>query len=78
MNGYSCTKYTMPSHGLDIIDGIPVTLKDNIMYSCVLGTSKTPIRLGTYVEKKAVWEPSDAMTQWLSSYREELVSRSRK
>ena len=78
MNGIHYLKHSMPSHGLDIIDGIPVTLKDNIMYSCVLGTSKTPIRLGTYVEKKAIWEPSDAMSQWLSSYREELVSRARK
>ena len=71
----------MPSHGVDIIDGIPVILKDGIMYACQPGlTGQAQIKLGTYIAstKKATWEASEAMQSWLTSYRENLVSRSRK
>lgn len=73
----------MPSKA-DIIDGIPVTLKEGIMYS-FHGTGsygslnkETPIKLGTYADKKATWIKSDAQDTWLNSFRDTLVPRSRK
>ena len=72
----------MPSHGAEIIDGVPVILRDSTMYSFHHGASQpaTPIALGTYdsATKKATWNSPDALSGWLSSYREGLISRSRK
>ena len=69
----------MPSHGVDIIEGIPVVIKSGIMYA-YHPSNPVPVRLGSYVAdtKKAVWETSDAISNWLVSYRQDLVSRSRK
>jgi hypothetical protein len=69
----------MPSHGVEIIDGIPVILRESVMYSFQPGSSGSQIPLGTYdsATKKAAWSSSD-LTEWLSSYRESLASRSRK
>ena len=70
----------MPSHGVDIIDGIPVTLKSGAMFAFQPGSS-TSFQLGTYdsTQKKASWSlDTSAMTGWLESYRESLVPRSRK
>lgn len=72
----------MPSHGVEIIDGIPVYLKTNVMYAFQHGMtpSVSSIRLGTYDSdtKSAKWEISDSMTSWLSSYQTQLLPRSRK
>ena len=74
----------MPSHGVEIIEGIPVILRDGIMYSFHPGTTQgsmtTSMKLGTYnqVTKKATWNSSDSMDSWLLSYRESLTPRSRK
>ena len=72
----------MPSHGAEIIDGVPVILRDSTMYSFHHGASQpaTQIALGTYdaATKKATWNDNDALSGWLSSYREGLTSRSRK
>jgi hypothetical protein len=67
----------MPSHGAEIIDGIPVVLNDSVMYAFQV---TPPIRLGTYNAgtKLATWESSDAISNWLESFRESLTSRSRK
>jgi hypothetical protein len=68
----------MPSKA-DIIDGIPVTLKDGIIYSFSQAGSGIPqIKLGTYKDKVATWIKSEAQDSWLSSFRENLVPRSRK
>ena len=68
----------MPSHGVDIIDGIPVLLKDGLMYAFQLNTVLN-LQLGTYdsVEKKAVWS-LNTTEAWLQSYKETLQPRSRK
>ena len=68
---------SMPSHGVDIIDGIPVILMGSIMYAFQQGSSMT-LALGTYdaALKKATW--SGDMSAWLESYKESLVARSRK
>jgi hypothetical protein len=44
----------MPSHGVDIIDGIPVYLKGAILYAFQHGTTliNSPIKLGTYDSDK--------------------------
>uniref|UniRef100_A0A6C0ANC0 Uncharacterized protein n=1 Tax=viral metagenome TaxID=1070528 RepID=A0A6C0ANC0_9ZZZZ len=74
----------MPSHGVEIIDGIPVHLKDGNMLAFQHGSSLNseiqPIKLGTYdsTTKKATWSPSDAMTQWLENFRATMTGRSRK
>jgi hypothetical protein len=72
----------MPSHGVEIIDGIPVYLKINIMYAFQHGMtpSASPIRLGTYDSDKkcAKWESSETMRSWLSNYQTQLAPRSRK
>ena len=70
----------MPSHGVEIIEGIPVLLRDGIMYAFQHGVaSPSSIRLGSYnaTMKKATWE-SAALPQWLTTYKTNLVARSRK
>jgi len=72
----------MPSHGADIIDGIPVILRGSQMFAFQPGQSPSvaKIQLGTYdsATKKAIWTPSDEISKWLTHYQESLVSRSRK
>jgi len=71
----------MPSHGAEIIDGIPVILRDSVMYSFQPGSPpSSQVVLGNYdaATKKATWTDSEARSVWLSSYRESLTSRSRK
>jgi hypothetical protein len=79
----------MPSHGVEIIDGIPVYLKDGNMLAFQHGSSLNsdqaatvvaPIKLGTYdsTTKKATWSPSDQMAQWLDTFRASMTGRSRK
>lgn len=77
----------MPSHGVEIIDGIPVYLKDGNMLAFQHGSSlnsdfasNAPIKLGTYdaTEKRATWFASDAMVQWLDTFRATMTGRLRK
>ena len=71
----------MPSHGIEIIDGIPVTLKDGVMYAFQPGTQITlPIRLGTFSQdtKIATWEPSQNFAQWVTTHQSTLTPRQRK
>lgn len=72
--------YAMPSHGVEIIEGIPVTLKDGVMYAFQIETpSVTPIILGTCSPtKRVIWEHRDSEATWLSSFRATLVAKSRK
>ena len=71
----------MPSHGTEIIDGIPVILKDGVMFAfqhaCETGA---PIRLGAYdvATKKTNWDMKDDTANWLAKYKEALLARSRK
>lgn len=72
----------MPSHGVDIIDGIPVILKGTVMYAFQPGipVTGTSLQLGTYdsATKKAIWESGNSSNEWLTSYQHDLVARSRK
>ena len=72
--------YAMPSHGVEIIEGIPVTLKDGVMYAFQFATPPvTPIILGTCSPtKKVIWEHRDSEATWLNTYRTTLVAKSRK
>lgn len=73
--------YTMPSHGVEIIEGIPVLLKGSDMYAFQIETaSPTPLLLGTYcpATKKAEWKQSDQISSWLTNFKETLVSKARK
>lgn len=70
----------MPSHGVEIINGIPVILKGTTMYAFQHGlTNPTPLILGTYdsATKKSTW--SDApLNDWIAAYRNGLAPQSRK
>jgi len=70
----------MPSHGVDIIDGIPVYLKGANMFAFRPGqtTSQPDLKLGTYdaATKRATWLQPPAT--WLNTFRESLAPRSRK
>jgi hypothetical protein len=72
----------MPSHGVEIIDGIPVYLKGANMFAFrpeqATAVASQDLKLGTYdaATKKATWlQPPDT---WLTTFRESLASRSRK
>ena len=72
----------MPSHGVDIIDGIPVILKGTVMHAFqhgIVNPSATPLILGTYdpATKKATWSDASLDT-WLAVYRGGLLAQSRK
>jgi hypothetical protein len=68
----------MPSKA-DTIDGIPVILKDGIIYSFSQAGSGVPqIKLGTYKDKVATWITSEAQESWLTTFRSSLTPRSRK
>jgi hypothetical protein len=72
----------MPSHGVEIIDGIPVYLKGANMFAFrpeqTAATTQSDLKLGTYdaATKTATWiQPPDI---WLTTFRESLAPRSRK
>jgi len=73
----------MPSHGVDIIDGMPVFLKGSNMFAFrpEQPAGQLDLKLGTYdsATKKAMWsqEPG-VMDSWLTTFREALAPRSRK
>ena len=70
----------MPSYGTETIDGIPVIVREGILYAFQPGMRESPlIRIGTYTAstKKAVCESKELNT-WLTSYKSTLVARSRK
>ena len=71
----------MPSHGVEIIDGIPIILKGSTMYAFQHGlqTTTAPILLGTYdtATKKATWADT-SLDAWVAAYRGGLVPQSRK
>ena len=75
----------MPSHGVDIIDGIPIILRDGSMYTFHPGSNVPAgipaiMKLGTYSDttKKTEWNSPESMNDWLVSYRSSLITRSRK
>ena len=72
----------MPSHGVEIIDGIPVILKGSTMYAFqhgLINPTAEQIILGTYdaTTKKATWTDV-SLDAWVAAYRGELVPQSRK
>jgi hypothetical protein len=79
MNSFHLVIDGMPSHGAEIIDGIPVILRDSVMYAFQHGTTPT-LKIGKYdsTTKKATWDSSEGLSSWLSSYKQSITSRSRK
>ena len=75
---------SMPNHGVDIIDGIPVHLKDGKMIAFQHGLPADKqlgsINLGSYdaATKIATWTVSESMNEWLATFRASLIGRSRK
>ncbi len=75
----------MPSYDIEEIDGIPVTLRDGVMFaflppiSSTSTSTQTPVRLGTYDEKqkKATWEMTPELEAWKTAYRAALAPRAR-
>ena len=72
----------MPNHGVELIDGIPVTLKGSEMFAFQPGTnvSSKKIKLGIYdaATHSASWHNTDEMKAWLAEYQAGLAPRSRK
>jgi hypothetical protein len=72
----------MPNHGIELIDGIPVTLKGSEMFAFQPGTplSAKKIKLGTYdtATKTATWHNTDEMKAWATEHQANLIPRSRK
>ena len=70
----------MPNHGVEIIDGIPVHVKDGQLLAFQPGNPTKRIKLGQYdvTTKKATWQETDEMKSWLAEYQTSLVARSRK
>lgn len=73
---------SMPNHGIELIDGIPVTLKGNEMFAFQPGTplSNKRIKLGNYdtATKKATWDNTEEMKKWVDDFQTSLAPRSRK
>jgi hypothetical protein len=76
---------SMPNHGVELIDGIPVILKGTEMFAFQPGQHPAAppskrIKLGNYdaTTKKAVWENSDEMKKWVEEFQGTLAPRSRK
>lgn len=72
----------MPNHGVELIDGIPVTLKGTEMFAFQPGTpiSTRKIKLGNYdaMTKKATWDNTEDMKKWIEEFQTGLAPRSRK
>jgi hypothetical protein len=74
----------MPSHGVEIIDGIPVILKGEQMFAfhpaILPGGTDEKIQIGTYdsKSKKAEWYSSDSMNIWVKNYQTSISPRARK
>ena len=72
----------MPNHGIELIDGIPVTLRGSEMFAFQPGTplSNKRIKLGNYdaIAKKATWDNTEETKKWIEEFQAGLVPRSRK
>lgn len=72
----------MPNHGIELIDGIPVTLKGSEMYAFQPGVPNPAkrIKLGSYdtTTKKATWDSTEEMKKWVEEFQSSLIPRSRK
>lgn len=80
----------MPSYDIEIIDGIPVVLRDGVMFAFIPPTGppsatgaptvpSSPVRLGTYdtKTKKATWEITPQALAWKNAYAAALAPRAR-
>jgi hypothetical protein len=72
----------MPSHGVEIIDGIPVILRNGEMIAFQPGllSKDMKIKLGIYNAEThtATWQNTEEVKKWLEEYQRGMVSRSRK
>lgn len=73
----------MPNHGIELIDGIPVTLKGSEMFAFQPGTNPNPakrIKLGTFdtTTRTAKWDETEEMKKWIEEFQATLAPRSRK
>ena len=73
---------SMPNHGVEIIEGIPVILRNGEMIAFQPGllSKDMKIKLGTYDAEThtATWHNTDEVKKWLEEYQSGMVSRSRK
>ena len=71
----------MPNHGVEIVQGIPVQIRDGVLYAYQPGqTTAIPIRVGTYDAKTQLptWESGDFLVKWREEYAASLTPRARK
>lgn len=67
----------MPARGVDIIEGIPVFLKGDLIFA-FKPEGGSEIRLGTYnsATKKPIWN-NEGLDIWLNAFRGSLTPRTR-
>jgi hypothetical protein len=72
----------MPNHGVELIDGIPVSLKGSEMFAFQPGApaSAKKIKLGNFdtATRTATWDNTDEMKKWIEDFQLALAPRSRK
>ena len=80
----------MPSYDIEMIDGIPVVLRDGVMFAFIPPTAppsatgapnapQSPVRLGTYdsKNKKATWEITPQVLAWKNAFAAAMAPRAR-
>ena len=78
----------MPSYDIETIDGIPVVLRDGVMFAfmppapgtdATKQTPQTPVRLGTFDMKTkiATWEMTPQVEAWKTNYATNMAPRGR-
>jgi hypothetical protein len=73
----------MPARGVEVIDGIPVYLKGNVIYAfrheAVPGQPDLSLGIYTTETKKPIWNLNrPEVNMWLQEFRANLGTRSRK
>ena len=73
--------YTMPNYGIEIVEGIPVYMKDGILYAFQIENLvyKSSLKLGSVNTKNKIdWCSKEDLAPWLETYRQSLTSKTRK
>jgi hypothetical protein len=71
----------MPNYGIEIVEGIPVFLKDGLLHAFQIENLayKSALKLGSVnANNKIDWSSKEELESWLQTYRQSLTSKMRK
>lgn len=71
----------MPNYGIDIVEGIPVYMKDGLLHAFQIENLayKSALKLGSMnANNKIDWSSKEELESWLQSYRQSLRPKMRK